>query len=116
MLTTVFIIIIIIIKAENIIVFIFYLNRLQEAVARGLELEFSRLGQPECYFLELPRELEEKRNKMEKVLKESSFIPIIPEGGYFMMAKYGHLGELTSYTYYAWNAPQGVKIVLTVCA
>ncbi|XP_030853561.1 kynurenine--oxoglutarate transaminase 3-like isoform X1 [Strongylocentrotus purpuratus] len=81
---------------------------IQEAVARGLELEFSRLGQPECYFLELPRELEEKRNKMEKVLKESSFIPIIPEGGYFMMAKYGHLGvDVSAYG----DGPQDYKMV-----
>ncbi|XP_071480843.1 kynurenine--oxoglutarate transaminase 3-like [Diadema antillarum] len=65
---------------------------IQEAVARGLELEFSRLGQPDCYFLELPRELEEKREKISKLLKECNLIPIMPEGGYFMMAKYGHLG------------------------
>lgn len=65
---------------------------IQEAVARGLELEFSRLGQPECYFLELPRELEVKRDKIAKILRECNLIPIIPEGGYFMSAKYRHLG------------------------
>ncbi|XP_063966225.1 kynurenine aminotransferase-like isoform X1 [Lytechinus pictus] len=81
---------------------------IQEAVARGLEIEFSRLGQPECYFLELPRELQEKRDKMAKILRECNLTPIIPDGGYFMMAQYGHLGvDVSQYG----DGPQDYKMV-----
>ncbi|XP_041481382.1 kynurenine--oxoglutarate transaminase 3-like isoform X1 [Lytechinus variegatus] len=81
---------------------------IQEAVARGLEIEFSRLGQPECYFLELPRELQEKRDKMAKILRECNLTPIIPDGGYFMMAQYGHLGvDVSQYG----DGPEDYKMV-----
>uniref|UniRef100_A0A1B6C996 Aminotransferase class I/classII large domain-containing protein n=2 Tax=Clastoptera arizonana TaxID=38151 RepID=A0A1B6C996_9HEMI len=59
---------------------------LQEAVARGFELELSRLGTPECYFESLAKELEAKRDYMEAFLLDVGMIPTVPEGGYFMMA------------------------------
>lgn len=65
---------------------------LQEAVAQGFELELGRLGQPECYFLSLPRELEAKRDFMAKFLSDVGMVPTIPEGGYFMVADWSALG------------------------
>ncbi|CAG2069083.1 unnamed protein product, partial [Timema podura] len=67
---------------------------LQEAIARGFELEFQRLGKPECYFESLPQELLSKRDFMAKFLSEVGMVPTIPEGGYFMIADWTSLGEL----------------------
>ena len=70
----------------------------QEAVGRALETETARLGQPECYFSELAQLLERKRDEMALVLREVGLDPIIPEGGYFMMADTTSLGEDMMYT------------------
>lgn len=64
---------------------------LQEGVARSFEVELARLGQPESYFLSLPRELKQKRDFMAKFLSESGMRPTIPEGGYFMLADWSPL-------------------------
>lgn len=65
---------------------------IQEAVAVGFELEMSRLGKDDCYFVSLPRELEAKRDFMAKFLTDVGMKPIIPEGGYFMIADWSPLG------------------------
>ncbi|KAK5650182.1 hypothetical protein RI129_001211 [Pyrocoelia pectoralis] len=65
----------------------------QEAVARGFEYELPRLGQDDCYFISLPRELETKRDYMVKFLTETGMKPIIPEGGYFIMADYSPIAK-----------------------
>lgn len=59
---------------------------MQEGVARSFEVELARLGQPESYFLSLPRELQPKRDFMAKFLSDAGMRPTIPEGGYFMVA------------------------------
>ncbi|XP_041063642.1 kynurenine--oxoglutarate transaminase 3 isoform X3 [Carcharodon carcharias] len=58
----------------------------QEAVAQGIRKEHVRLKEQECYFLSLPCELEVKRNRMVKFLCAAGMRPVIPEGGYFMIA------------------------------
>lgn len=65
---------------------------IQEAVAIGFEKELQRLGQDDCYFVSLPRELEQKRDFMGKFLIDAGFKPTIPEGGYFMLADWSPLG------------------------
>lgn len=65
----------------------------QEAVAIGFETELKRLGQDDCYFISLPRELEEKRDFMAKFLIEAGMKPTVPEGGYFMVADWSPLGK-----------------------
>ncbi|XP_013115462.2 kynurenine aminotransferase isoform X2 [Stomoxys calcitrans] len=64
---------------------------LQEAVARGFELEMTRLDSPECFFHSLPRELQGKRDYMAKFLTEAGMKPTVPEGGYFMLADWTQL-------------------------
>ncbi|XP_073836333.1 kynurenine aminotransferase isoform X1 [Musca autumnalis] len=64
---------------------------LQEAVARGFELEMTRLDSPECFFKSLPRELQVKRDFMAKFLQDAGMKPTIPEGGYFMLADWTNL-------------------------
>ncbi|XP_076583373.1 kynurenine--oxoglutarate transaminase 3-like [Chaetodon auriga] len=66
---------------------------LQEAVAKGLLLNFELMGQPECYFSSLAEELEGKRDRMAAILKEVGMTPVIPEGGYFMLVDVTSLNQ-----------------------
>jgi kynurenine--oxoglutarate transaminase/cysteine-S-conjugate beta-lyase/glutamine--phenylpyruvate transaminase len=65
---------------------------LQEAVARALEVETARLGQPDCYFTQLAAETERKRDEMADVLREVGLEPTLPDAGYFMVADTAPLG------------------------
>lgn len=67
---------------------------LQEAVAQGLLKNFELMGQPECYFSSLAEELECKRDRMAAIVTEAGMIPVIPEGGYFMLVDITSLSEL----------------------
>ena len=66
---------------------------IQEAVARGFEKEMSRLGQDDCYFKSISVDLQRKRDFLAKVLTEVGMKPVIPEGGYFMMADWSSLAD-----------------------
>jgi len=63
----------------------------QYAVAKGFEIELERLGREDCYLQSLAVELEEKRNFMGKFLRDVGMNPVIPEGGYFMLADWSPL-------------------------
>lgn len=65
----------------------------QEAVAIAFEAELKRLDAPECYFRSLPVELSGKRDFMTDALKSVGMKPIVPEGGYFMIADFTPLGN-----------------------
>ncbi|XP_074546363.1 kynurenine--oxoglutarate transaminase 1 [Halichoeres trimaculatus] len=58
----------------------------QEAVAQGFEREYEVFGTPESYFKQLPAMLYHKRNKLAECLRSVGLQPIMPEGGYFMIA------------------------------
>ncbi|XP_024154373.1 kynurenine--oxoglutarate transaminase 1 isoform X1 [Oryzias melastigma] len=58
----------------------------QEAVARGFEREYEVFGTPESYFQQLPAMLHSKRQKLATCLQSAGLNPIMPEGGYFMIA------------------------------
>lgn len=64
---------------------------IQEAVARGFELENARFGQKDCYFQSLAEELMPKRDRMGAFLAEAGMVPTVPEGGYFMIADFSKL-------------------------
>ena len=55
-------------------------------VARCFELELSRFGAPESYFKSISAELKPKRDRLAKLLLDIGLTPVIPEGGYFMLA------------------------------
>ncbi|XP_060523611.1 kynurenine aminotransferase isoform X2 [Cylas formicarius] len=59
---------------------------IQEATAIAFEKEIARLGSEECYFISISKELQPKRDFMAKFLLESGMKPVVPEGGYFMIA------------------------------
>lgn len=58
----------------------------QEAVAEGFEREYELFGTPESYFQQLPAMLHHKRKKLASCLQSVGLKPIMPEGGYFMVA------------------------------
>ncbi|XP_072387887.1 kynurenine aminotransferase-like isoform X1 [Diabrotica undecimpunctata] len=59
---------------------------IQEACAIGFEIEMERFGTDKCFFMQLPKEIETKRDYMAKFLCDAGMKPVIPEGGYFMLA------------------------------
>uniref|UniRef100_A0A8C3WWZ0 Kynurenine--oxoglutarate transaminase 3 n=2 Tax=Catagonus wagneri TaxID=51154 RepID=A0A8C3WWZ0_9CETA len=59
---------------------------LQEALAQALWIDIKRMDAPECYFNSLPRELEVKRDRMVRLLESVGLRPIVPDGGYFIIA------------------------------
>ena len=61
-------------------------------MARGFEIELERLDTEESYFKSLPKELESKRDYVIKFLTEVGIKPIVPEGGYFVVADWSKLG------------------------
>lgn len=64
---------------------------IQEATAMAFEKELTRLNDNECYFNSISVELEPKRDYMAKILQDAGMNPIVPEGGYFMIADWSPL-------------------------
>ncbi|CAF2927752.1 unnamed protein product [Rotaria sp. Silwood2] len=60
----------------------------QEVVARCFEYELKRINSPECYFNSISNEFLEKRDKLIQALKECGMKPVVPDGGYFVLADY----------------------------
>ncbi|XP_077643918.1 kynurenine--oxoglutarate transaminase 1 isoform X3 [Lonchura striata] len=58
----------------------------QEAVAQGFQRELMLYGKPESYFVQLPKELQQKRDWLIQSLDGVGMKPIIPEGTYFLVA------------------------------
>lgn len=44
------------------------------------------MGKSDCYFSTLAEELEGKRDRMAAILKQAGMSPVVPEGGYFVLA------------------------------
>ncbi|NXF87902.1 KAT1 transaminase, partial [Eubucco bourcierii] len=58
----------------------------QEAVAQGFQRELELYGKPESYFMQLPRELQQKRDSLVQSLAAVGMKPVVPEGTYFLVA------------------------------
>ena len=70
-----------------------HVTLLQEAIAVGLEAELARFGRPDSYLAQTNAMMREKRDKMCTFLKEVGLRPIVPEGGYFVLADMTSLGK-----------------------
>ncbi|XP_040573993.1 kynurenine aminotransferase isoform X2 [Lepeophtheirus salmonis] len=66
---------------------------IQEAVARSLEKEMERIDSPECYFKSISKDLQTKRDYIARVLKDIGMNPVIPEGGYFILADWSSFAD-----------------------
>lgn len=88
----------------------FHLNWifLQEALAIAFETEESRIGNPDCYFSLLSKQMEQKRNELSTYLSDAGLQPITPGGGYFIVADISSIGitiiacKYEVYTYLYW--------------
>lgn len=65
----------------------------QEALAIMFEGQLKCYNSPECYFCSLPAELKLKRDYMMNFLKSAGMKPILPQGGFFLVADWSPLGE-----------------------
>uniref|UniRef100_A0A8B9HUW6 Kynurenine--oxoglutarate transaminase 3 n=1 Tax=Astyanax mexicanus TaxID=7994 RepID=A0A8B9HUW6_ASTMX len=68
---------------------------LQEAVGQGLLRDYELMGKPECYFSSLAEELQSKRDRMATILTQAGMNPVVPEGGYFMLADVSDVSHMT---------------------
>lgn len=61
---------------------------IQDACAKSFQIEMAlrEQGSKDCYFTSLADELLPKRDEMARLLKTIGLKPIVPEGGYFMVA------------------------------
>lgn len=66
---------------------------LKEAVAHGFDREYELFGTPESYFQQLPALLQQKRKRLALCLESVGLKPIMPEGGYFIMADISSVSE-----------------------
>lgn len=68
----------------------------QEAVGRGFETEIKllRAADKNCYFHSISEELLPKRELLAKALTQAGLEPVIPDGGYFMLADWTKLKPL----------------------
>lgn len=66
---------------------------IQEALAIMFEGQLECYDSPECYFRSLPAELKLKRDYMMDFLKSAGMKPILPQGGFFLVADWSPLGE-----------------------
>lgn len=62
-------------------------------IFRAFELELQRLESPDCYFRSISVDLQKKRDYIANILKEAGMEPVIPEGGYFILADWSKLGK-----------------------
>ena len=62
-------------------------------MAQGFEKELELYGTPECYLESLAVELEVKRDMVAKLLTDAGLNPIVPEGGYFILADVRDIGK-----------------------
>ncbi|XP_047397038.1 kynurenine--oxoglutarate transaminase 3 isoform X2 [Sciurus carolinensis] len=63
----------------------------KEALAQAFWIDIKRMDDPECYFNSLPKELEVKRDRMVHLLESVGLKPIVPDGGYFIIANVSSL-------------------------
>lgn len=65
-------------------------------MAQGFQREFERYGKPDSYFVQLPKEMQQKRDQLVQSLVAVGMKPIIPEGTYFLVADISEFSELCS--------------------
>ena len=70
--------------------------RQKEAVAIALEREEQLLGSRECYFYQLSNDMQNRRDRLVKYLHEADLNPVLPGGGYFIVADISKLGLYTT--------------------
>ena len=70
-----------------------HVSLIQEAIAVGLETELARFGEPDSYLVQTVQTLMRKRDEVCGVLSEVGMTPIVPDGGYFVLADVSAIGK-----------------------
>lgn len=65
-------------------------------MAQGFQRELELYGKPDSYFVQLPKELQQKRDWLVQSLDAVGMKPIIPEGTYFLVADISKFSESRS--------------------
>ena len=53
----------------------------------------ARIDSPECFFNSIGPDLQRKRDVLAKVLEDVGLNPVVPEGGYFIMADWSKFAD-----------------------
>ena len=64
-----------------------------QPINRLIEIEGDRLSSKECFLNVTKEKLQRKRDTIARILLDSGLRPVVPEGGYFIMADWRSLGE-----------------------
>ncbi|CAF1303813.1 unnamed protein product [Rotaria sp. Silwood1] len=72
----------------------------QEVVARCFEHEEKRFNLPECFFNSISTEFIDRRDRLAKALCKCGMKPIVPDGGYFLVAD---ISGVDFYLYTSWS-------------
>lgn len=62
-------------------------------MAQGFQRKLTLYGKPESYFVQLPEELQQKRDWLVQSLDGVGMKPIVPEGTYFLVADISQFSE-----------------------
>ena len=60
----------------------------------------ARIDCPECFFNSIGPDLQKKRDAIAKVLEDIGLNPVVPEGGYFIMADWSKFADKVGCTLY----------------
>lgn len=66
---------------------------LQEALGASLEKEIKRLNTPDSFFYKMATDLKQRRELMVRSVREAGMVPVVPDGGYFMLVNWRPMGE-----------------------
>lgn len=69
----------------------------QEAVAAALEVEIENLGTEKSFFRQMTSQLVHKRDEMVEALRAAGMVPVVPEGGYFILADWSPISKCYFY-------------------
>lgn len=57
----------------------------------------------ESYYRQLPNEMQNKRDQLVEYLQEAKLDPVMPGGGYFIVANISKLGKIRVFIYLNWR-------------
>lgn len=64
---------------------------MKEILARCFEAELAKIDSPDCHFNQIASDIKPKRDRLARLLCDAGFIPIIPEGGIFILADFSQI-------------------------
>ena len=66
----------------------------KEILARCFETELAKIDSPDCHFNQISADIKPKRDRLARLLRDAGFIPIIPDGGIFILADFSKIAAI----------------------